>query len=624
MLGFIRLILASIFIFISFHCSISIVSASDNFYFNSTSTYVVGSDALTSVEHKIKITNKTSEVFPTQYAFSVFSTKIEKIWAKDDAANLIPKVTKTDNETTILVDFIKKSLGDGRTLNLNLGYVDSDITQQIGSVREMNLPKPANLDDYDTYEINLIIPTDFAHPVQMIPEPANVISGADFTKYVYQKSDISHRGVTAIFGKRQVFSFNLRYLLENVTPFRKNLEIALPPDTKYQKLFYDTISPFPKNIKVDEDGNWLAEYQLDSGGLQEIFVEGYAVISLIPDEQVDDSNFDLDYLLQSQPAWQTSEPEIISLAEQLKTPENIYNYVVSEFKYDQSRINESPKRFGALAAINNKHQALCLEFTDAFIALSRAAGIPAREINGYAYTQNSILRPVSLRQDILHAWPEYYDLEKKQWVQVDPTWGNTTNGIDYFNRFDLNHFTFVIHGKNDSKPLSPGFYKSTSITGKDIVVLPSTNNPQVRSKLMVDFDFSDEITAGITNRGTLTIKNLGNTALHNLNFSLNTDKINVLSPDNYNLSLLLPYTQVKIPITISNPDLFSSGNAVLKFTIKNNQYEKIFELKPITHFIKYVFVFMALGAFIAVIASKSRSILLYCKRWKSTLRRQSR
>jgi transglutaminase-like putative cysteine protease len=56
---------------------------------------------------------------------------------------------------------------------------------------------------------------------------------------------------------------------------------------------------------------------------------------------------------------------------------------------------------------------VCLEFTDLFIAIARAAGIPAREIDGFGYTQNAINRPISIDEDILHAWPEYYDTAKK-------------------------------------------------------------------------------------------------------------------------------------------------------------------------------------------------------------------
>ena len=72
-----------------------------------------------------------------------------------------------------------------------------------------------------------------------------------------------------------------------------------------------------------------------------------------------------------------------------------------------------------------------MEFTDLFIAIAREKGIYSREIQGYGFLWIQKLQPLSLSSDILHAWPEYFDLKTENWVAVDPTWENTS-GIDYF------------------------------------------------------------------------------------------------------------------------------------------------------------------------------------------------
>ena len=127
-----------------------------------------------------------------------------------------------------------------------------------------------------------------------------------------------------------------------------------------------------------------------------------------------------------------------------------------------------------------------MEFTDTFIALSRAAGIPAREINGYAYTENPHVQPMGMVSDVLHSWPEYYDKEKNFWVPIDPTWGNTTGGVDFFHKLDLRHFAFVIHGVDSSKPYPPGSYKLGANPQKDVYVsfgkLPKMRNPKISIK----------------------------------------------------------------------------------------------------------------------------------------------
>jgi len=56
----------------------------------------------------------------------------------------------------------------------------------------------------------------------------------------------------------------------------------------------------------------------------------------------------------------------------------------------------------------------CTEHTLLFVSLARAAGLPAREVGGVAYT--------SLDPSLFgwHAWAEVHD--GRQWVTIDPTW----------------------------------------------------------------------------------------------------------------------------------------------------------------------------------------------------------
>ena len=56
----------------------------------------------------------------------------------------------------------------------------------------------------------------------------------------------------------------------------------------------------------------------------------------------------------------------------------------------------------------------CTEHTVLFIALARAAGIPARICSGIAFAQQDAF--------YYHFWAEVY---VGRWVQMDPTWGQT-------------------------------------------------------------------------------------------------------------------------------------------------------------------------------------------------------
>ena len=60
----------------------------------------------------------------------------------------------------------------------------------------------------------------------------------------------------------------------------------------------------------------------------------------------------------------------------------------------------------------------CTEYTKLFIALARAAGVPAREISGLKYVSD--LMPAFA----YHAWPEVY---AGRWVGLDPSWNQMLN-----------------------------------------------------------------------------------------------------------------------------------------------------------------------------------------------------
>ena len=377
-------------------------------------------------------------------------------------------------------------------------------------------------------------------------------------------------------------------------------------------------------MKVDADGNWLAEYKVNSRDKLEIHAVGYAIINLNKNPSINQSEDNLDQYLKPEDPWPSNDPEIIKLAQDLKSPQNIYNYVVENLSYNDKRIETSAKRLGAKVALNNRSDATCMEFTDLFIALSRAANIPSRELNGFAYTQNPDLRPLSLRQDILHAWPEYFDYDQKRWVAVDPTWGNTTKGIDYFSRFDLNHFVFVIHGSNYQTPYPVGFYKTENLQGKDIDVKPSSKNPKQNILLNLDLQISDEITAGLTTRGKIKLQNHSNIALHNEKVKIISNELDILTPTEYNLSVLLPYTEVYFPLVIKGRKPFSSGNSSIKISILNFSNEKQIQIKSIIYKLPQLAIAMAMGAGFAIATSRSRRLLLPLKKRVSSLRRKSK
>ena len=422
------------------------VSASGEFYTKYNVDYKFDSLGKSTITQNISLTNKTTNYYAPRYELEITGENPQNISGRDSTGPLKIDVTPKDATTTILTLYFNDIVvGRDKTLSFSLQYQGKPALHN-GQVWELSLPKISQT-NIDEYNLNLIVPESFGKPAYLSPPPVSSTSNT----YRFTQDQLSQLGVVAAFGNFQSYSFRLAYRITG--PGR----IALPPDTGYQRVYFDSLVPPPDSVTIDPDGNWLASYQLKPGQTADIIVSGVAHLLAEPLTSFISPMANLDEYLKPTTYWQVDAPQIQELAKKLTTPQAIYDYVVAILSYDYSRVstNPPPSRLGALAALAKPASAICTEFTDLFIAIARAAGIPTREINGFAYTNDPALRPVGLAADVLHAWPQYWDTNRRIWVNIDPTWAKTTGGVDFFNKLDFNHFTFVIHGLSDSLPPYP-------------------------------------------------------------------------------------------------------------------------------------------------------------------------
>jgi len=150
--------------------------------------------------------------------------------------------------------------------------------------------------------------------------------------------------------------------------------------------------------------------------------------------------------------WEVSNPAIISKAHELSGSEtNTYLILerIAEFVGSGLEYEKQEARRGALWALTNL-RGDCSEFTDLLIALARAAGIPARAVYGWGYSEDNLAG---------HAWAEAY-LPGVGWVPVDPTWRNKAG--DYLARLDPIHIARCTRGLNSSESLTNLMYSGPS------------------------------------------------------------------------------------------------------------------------------------------------------------------
>jgi hypothetical protein len=464
---FFTIFLASIY----FAFGAGIARAQSEFAVDSVVTYNVQDSGRTTVSHTITLENNFSTIYATTYSLSLENIDVQNVSAQDSSGNSIPVDVQIDGSTTTLkVNFSDAVVGKGNKRHFIISYENGNFAVRTGEIWEVSVPRLSSASSFRSYRVVLRIPASFGLEAYISPQPSSRQNQASGITYTFNGNEIIQAGITAGFGQFQIFSFSLAYHLENPLSRTAQTQIALPPDTAFQKVYLQKINPKPANVSVDLDGNWIATYNLtarqridvDVSGSVQIFAS-YRSFPKPTETELSDNLRETDY-------WQVNDPKIKALAAELKTPKAIYDYVSKTLKYDFERVQPNVQRMGAVSALLNPTQAICMEYTDLFIAIARAAGIPAREINGYAYTENPELQPLSLVADVLHAWPEYYDKAKGVWIPIDPTWASTSGGIDYFDKLDLRHFAFVVHGESSVMPYPPGSYKLGSNPQKDVYV----------------------------------------------------------------------------------------------------------------------------------------------------------
>ena len=460
------------------------------------------------VNFKIKIVNLKTEVFVSKFAISFPNTfSINNLKTSDDNGYITPKIVTDEEKTKIELEFSNPAIGKDSVNTFFLNFDQANLFKVNGKVWEVVLPVIENTQN-ESYTVTVNLPETTNKKISISKPKPDLVTG---NKIIWNNPKT--KTIYAVFGDSQIYQTELTYHLKNDQIYPVSTEIAFPPETANQKFFLQSINPPPESVRLDEDGNYLGKYFFKPLETKTIIYKSLIEVYSRARDEVTPYfrtaiNQQKNYLLTAKKYWQIGQ---IDKIKNITQPEEIYNFVTNTLKYDYNKINSQNKRPGADVVLANTNQAVCMEFTDLFIAIAREKGIYSREIQGYGFSLDPKLQPLSLSSDILHAWPEYYDLKVENWIAVDPTWGNTS-GIDYFSSFDLNHIAFVIHGKNSDYPMPAGMYKTEN--SRDVSIKPVVTDPVEKKEIVIEgIDFPTTISDEKTYQGKFIIKNNGNSYL---------------------------------------------------------------------------------------------------------------
>ena len=470
--------LVTALIFTNIFLAFSVINKveASQFMIDYKSDYSIDESGEAFITHNATITNLQNDVVPVNYTLSAMDSDIYEVSAETNGKKTEPRLNNDENNTDITVTIKDYSIGEGRQNKITIQYKSKSVAVKSGNIWNINIPKIQIPDDTTAYDVKLSVPESFGSKVFVTPEPTIEKKEDNKNIFYFTKDTFEATGISAAFGGFQPVNFKIKYQIQNNSVLPVIRKIAIPSDIeRYQNVSYDKISPEPFKVSHDKDNNFTAYYILKPKQKIEIEVQGTSKllakqininsggkISEIPKPLVKKYT-------KQQKYWETKSPYISKIARELKKEDQtvvynarmVYEFINNNLKYDfDAQSKGMVERKGAEAAASQKSLWTCMEFTDLFIAVTRAMGIPAREINGYAFTSEGSDKPISISLqggDTLHSWAEFYD-PYNGWVQVDPTWG-TTSGLDYFTKLDTNHFAFVRKGISSEHPYSAGTYR---------------------------------------------------------------------------------------------------------------------------------------------------------------------
>lgn len=610
------------------------VFAADEFATSYNVVYDIDESGLTNVTEKVTLRNLTSQYYANQFKLTIGATQISDIKASDEGGALNVTTEQKDSTTTLGVNFNQQIAGLGKKLPWTISFKSKDFAEKIGKIWEVRAPRIATSTNLESYDLTLSVPLSFGEPSSISPAPKSQTVSSGKLFLTFDKSQLLTSGIFATFGVNQLFDFDLSYHLENnnLVPILTN--IALPPDTNFQDVIYQRIDPKPLNVTVDDDGNYLAWFRLNRGQKLDIKVFGSAKLytnSKVRNPVLEDS-LRRKYI-QSDKYWEKDNPQIVNKLNEIfadKAPADseekakiIFQFVVDYLKYDSGRLKDKNiERLGAVTALNNPDSAVCMEFTDLFIALARADGIPSRELDGYAYTANPQLRPLSLTKDVLHSWPEYWN-EKRGWVMVDPTWENTTGGVDYFTKLDLNHFTFVVKGLSSEQPVPAGSYKYNGQDSHDVKVVLSETDFLGKPQIDVSIDTPYQIYSGFPGTIKVKVANSGNSIYSSTTLAVTAGKLSILDGESRKLGVIPPFGISEFDFNIRTKSLFESYNDQISVLIGGQRFTKDISVKPFLIFRPIPLMIGGGLLLIIIIFSVVLGIRAYQKRNKKKVSRKS-
>lgn len=462
------------------------VSAAD-FEVEVEKTYVVDSPDRVEVTEIRKVRNNSSNRIiskENQETFQIIVTsenadKLQDSFASSQSfvngkitQNISGKETSDALEVKVPYD---TSIGIRGSKEVKLTHTNFGLTQTTGALLDIFAPgfgKDYKFESNNTkysYKTTVKLNRNLGEVGFVNPTPADTSTEGDYIVYHLSQESLLDSQIWIQIGKTQYYQFLLTQEVKASDTINKGYSneysLVIPRDMVeaevVQEVFFKKFDPEPKQVVEDAEGNLIATFKMPSHQAGRITVEGYARVNKIDKQASRESSGALTDIDRSEmsiylnPAefWEVDHLEIQQKAKELAQDKtNIYEIVESNYSHIVDTIDYSEvKRFG----INDRQGALktlrggaavCMEYSDLFLTLSRAQGVPARAAFGYGYDAR-----IGENQQEAHQWVQVYMPQTDEWLSVDVTWGESGPALI---GGDLNHFYTHVASVDPNSPPS--------------------------------------------------------------------------------------------------------------------------------------------------------------------------
>ncbi|HEX7456244.1 MAG TPA: transglutaminase-like domain-containing protein [Candidatus Nanoarchaeia archaeon] len=515
---------------------------------------------------KVSLKNLVAGCFASEYSLKINSTKVRSVSGEDSLGSLLVKVSKDKQSTLISAKLNEEIIGKNKSVAFGLKFRLEDLAAKQGLVWDLTVPQITTSEKVTAYNLKVVAPVSWGKVFMVSPKPERVKTSKKQTALTFGKEEALNKTVSASFGQYQEISFKFKQQLENTGFLSKKFQIYLPPDTEKQQVLLTKITPQPEKIKTDELGNYSAEFKVGGWQTREVLIEGVVKIAGEGNKFTPPITFsgkNLERMKASSRFIQVQDRLVQEKAKKLKTIEAIYDFVTEYLEYDTKAFEAGKsERKGAAQLLRKKSLATNIDFVDLFLALTKAAGIPAREVFGFTLADGKGFKPTFIGQPLntshMHVWAQVYDSDKNIWVNVDPTWGRTLSA-DYVRESSPDRFILLITTSGDKIEA----LEDLVLSADNMRIAPAKQSSDFSPK--VDLGISiDQAFAGFPIDLVVKLKNRSGVALTAGKISVSTEDISLINSKDIKLQVIFPFETRSYKIKLRAGNIFKTTRAKVK------------------------------------------------------------